>query len=358
MFLQFNFFNYYKVYSGVAQLVEQATVNRWVTGSSPVAGAIEMFNQFLGELMVKVSFVCPIFNKEKYLPNVLNALKNQKGEFKKEYVFVNDGSQDNSLECLKSITKKWKNTKIISQTNKGPASATQKAIDSSTGDYIKLLGGDDVMSEFCTKILLEVITKNKSVAVFSRYKLLKDLNKIKFKNQIPLNLKIIENPLKKTILSSYSGTAPNLYCHKTIKKSGGCNLKLFIEDFSLVLGLSKYGSFSFIDNVTSCGPSEDPNRIMMGMQTQLIHDFNAALYYFFMENEKIPNHIKILACKKALGRTEKWARRLKKKSIFNKMNLLKLKLFFGNNNYQNLIKQSCQYFYNDFNDERIRYKVV
>ena len=25
--------------SGVAQLVEQATVNRWVTGSSPVAGA-------------------------------------------------------------------------------------------------------------------------------------------------------------------------------------------------------------------------------------------------------------------------------------------------------------------------------
>ena len=90
MFLQFICFNDYRIYSGVAQLVEQATVNRWVTGSSPVAGAIEMFNQFLGELMVKVSFVCPIFNKEKYLPNVLNALKNQKGEFKKEYVFVKD----------------------------------------------------------------------------------------------------------------------------------------------------------------------------------------------------------------------------------------------------------------------------
>ena len=57
-------------------------------------------------------------------------------------------------------------------------------------------------------------------------------------------------------------------------------MKLFIEDFSLVLGISKFGSFSFIDNVTSCGLSEDPNRIMMGMQTQLIHDFNAALYYF------------------------------------------------------------------------------
>tara|TARA_B100000123_G_scaffold27922_1_gene19015 strand:+ start:54 stop:191 length:138 start_codon:yes stop_codon:yes gene_type:complete len=40
MFLQIKKLNYYNPYSsGVAQLVEQATVNRWVTGSSPVAGA-------------------------------------------------------------------------------------------------------------------------------------------------------------------------------------------------------------------------------------------------------------------------------------------------------------------------------
>ena len=39
--LQLKKFNYYIHNSGVAQLVEQATVNRWVTGSSPVAGAIK-----------------------------------------------------------------------------------------------------------------------------------------------------------------------------------------------------------------------------------------------------------------------------------------------------------------------------
>ena len=44
--LQLKKFNYYIHNSGVAQLVEQATVNRWVTGSSPVAGAIFIFNQF------------------------------------------------------------------------------------------------------------------------------------------------------------------------------------------------------------------------------------------------------------------------------------------------------------------------
>ena len=47
-----------------------------------------------------------------------------------------------------------------------------------------------------------------------------------------------------------------------------------------------------------------------------------------MENKKISNQIKMLACKRVLGRTEKWARRLKNQSIFNKMNFLKFKLFF------------------------------
>ena len=66
----------------------------------------------------------------------------------------------------------------------------------------------------------------------------------------------------------------------------------------------------------------------------------------------------MLACKKVLGRAENVARRLKKQSILNKNEFLKLKLFLGSNDYQNLIKEACLFFYNDFNDEEIRYKIV
>ena len=76
--------------------------------------------------MTKISFICPVFNKEKYLPKVLESIRNQVGDFKKEYIFINDGSTDNSLDLLKEGTKKWKNTTIINQTNKGPAKATQE----------------------------------------------------------------------------------------------------------------------------------------------------------------------------------------------------------------------------------------
>ncbi len=307
--------------------------------------------------MLKISFVCPIFNKKKYLPIVLPSIKDQVGNFEKEFIFINDGSNDGSLEYLKNTTKNWKNVKIIEQENKGPAIATQNGINQSSGNYIKLVGGDDVMVPECTQFLLNIMKKNKSVAVFSRYKLLDNFKNLDLKINNVKNLRINSRPLYDSIRSCYSGTSPNLYCNKTLKKSGGCNTKIFIEDFSLVLGIAKYGSFCFVDNVTSYGPKDDPSRIMVGKQTQLIHDFNAALYYFIKKNTDIPENFKRIACKKAIGRSEKWARRLKNKSFFNEMNWLRLKFWFGSKDYLKILKNTCLYFYNTFNDEEIRYKI-
>ena len=307
--------------------------------------------------MVKVSFVCPVFNKQKYLKDVIDSIKNQTGEFDREFIFINDGSTDLSLEYLKKFTKKLKKVKIINQSNYGPAVATQRGIDVSSGDFLKLVGGDDVLHPDCTNILLDTIIKNKSVAVFSRYQLVEDYKKLKFENIKPFNLKKIDFPLLDTVKSSFSGTSPNLYCNNTIKKSGGCNTKIFVEDFSLVLGLSTFGNFCFIDNITSYGPKNDNNRIMEGNKTQLIHDYNAALFYFITKKNNISKKIRKIACKKALGRAEKWGRRLKKKNLFNKMNWMKLKLYLGYDNFSEIIKSSCLYFYENLNGESIRYKI-
>jgi len=66
-----------------------------------------------------ISFLVTIYNKEKYIPAMLNSLKSQKGNFHREYVIVDDGSQDNSLAVTKRITEKWKNTKIITKKKYG-----------------------------------------------------------------------------------------------------------------------------------------------------------------------------------------------------------------------------------------------
>ncbi len=308
--------------------------------------------------MVKVSFVCPIYNKSSYINKVLRSIKKQNGSYEKEYIFINDGSNDSSLSKLNKKTKKWSNVKILNQLNLGPANATQKGIDSSTGDYIKLVGGDDIMTPDCTSILLKAIKKKKSVAVFSNYSLLENYNKIEFpENKKIINFRIIKNPIIDTIQSSFSGTTPTLYEHAAIKKSNGCNKKLFVEDFSLALELSKLGSFCFIDNLTSFGPKDDENRIMNNKKTQLIHDYNAALYYFVKNNNQLNSRAKIVACKKAIGRTNKWAIRNSKANFLNKMLLLRIFLSSGITNYIYLLRQSCLYFYDKVKKNEIRYKI-
>ncbi len=307
--------------------------------------------------MVKVSFVCPVFNKLNYLPKVLDSINNQVGGFKKEIIFINDGSTDGSLEYLIKRTKNWENVKILSQKNKGPAAATQIGINSTTGDYIKLVGGDDIMSPICTNILLEAITNSESVAAFSKYKLLPNFENVNFENKKISIVKIIKSPLGQTIKSSFSGTTPNLYCAKSIKKSGGCDTRLFVEDFSLVLRLSKYGKFIFLDNITSAGPKNDTSRIMIGKEEQLIHDYNAVLYYFLKENDCLPRKFQITACKKSLGRSEKWFRRFLKKGPFSKINFLRLKYYMKKSQELYYIKESCKVFYQPNLINKIRYKI-
>ena len=117
------------------------------------------------------------------------------------------------------------------------------------------------------------------------------------------------------------------------------------------------GNFCFIDNLTSFGPKDDENRIMNNKKTQLIHDYNAALYYFIKNNNQLNSKAKIAACKKAIGRTNKWAIRNSKANFFNKMLFLRFFLSSGITNYIYLLKQSCLYFYDKVKENEIRYKV-
>lgn len=307
--------------------------------------------------MVKISYICPIYNKVKYLKKVLASIKNQQGEFSKEFIFINDGSTDGSLELLKNQTLNWKNILIINQINQGPAIATQNGIKRAKGEYIKLVGGDDIMAPHCSELLLKTILKKNSVAAFSAYKLLDNYSEIIFDKKDIKNFRVLKNPLFQTVKSSFSGTTPNLYCNKSIKKSGGCNNKIFVEDFSLVLGLSNFGSFSFIDNVTSYGPSNDANRIMIGQKVQLIHDYNAALFYFFKSNTEICNEILKVACVKSLGRSDKLFRREIGGSSINLMKFYKLSLLFGRKDYINLIRKSCEFIYEKTDERSVRYKI-
>lgn len=96
-----------------------------------------------------ISLVIPLFNEEENLqlynkelfPVVNNISRKYNTEF--EYVFVNDGSSDRTLEIVKDISQSLPSYKIIShERNRGLGAAIRTGITESSGDYIVCMDAD------------------------------------------------------------------------------------------------------------------------------------------------------------------------------------------------------------------------
>ena len=107
--------------------------------------------------MGSVSFVIPVFNKAKFLKYVIESLKQQSGKFEREFIFIDDGSTDNSYKMILDLTKNLKNTRIIKQKNKGSANATNVGIKLAKMKYVKFLDADDIILSDATISLLKIL---------------------------------------------------------------------------------------------------------------------------------------------------------------------------------------------------------
>jgi len=95
--------------------------------------------------MKKISIVVPCYNEEESLPyfydEVEKIVKKIKADI--EYIFVNDGSRDNTLKILKFLAKKDKRVKFISfSRNFGKEAAILAGLEYSTGDYVTTMDAD------------------------------------------------------------------------------------------------------------------------------------------------------------------------------------------------------------------------
>ncbi|MBP9765906.1 MAG: glycosyltransferase [Candidatus Pacebacteria bacterium] len=91
----------------------------------------------------KVSIIMPVYNGEKFLRESIESVLNQTFD-NFEFIIINDGSKDNSLNIIKEYDVKDKRIKIIDQENKGVSSSRNNGIKSSNGKYITFIDCDDI----------------------------------------------------------------------------------------------------------------------------------------------------------------------------------------------------------------------
>lgn len=107
----------------------------------------------------RISVVIPIYNEQENIPELYRRLTTTFSRlgFRYEFIFVDDGSHDDSFQLLRSLHERDDHVKVLSLSrNFGHQVAISAGIDHASGDAVIVMDGDlqdppDILSEFIQK---------------------------------------------------------------------------------------------------------------------------------------------------------------------------------------------------------------
>lgn len=104
--------------------------------------AMPAIYRFYGGTMIKVSVVVPVYNVEDYLDEAMESLVRQTLK-EMEFICINDGSTDSSLNILKKYAQKDERVIVIDKKNEGYGVGMNIGLEKARGEYIGILEPDD-----------------------------------------------------------------------------------------------------------------------------------------------------------------------------------------------------------------------
>ncbi len=199
---------------------------------------------------MRICVIIPCYNVESTVLRAYNSVKSQSRPVDL-IIFVNDGSTDSTAKILYDIGERDKSVLVLTQTNKGLASARNVGLMESTEfDYIAFLDADDVWLKCKIQLQLEMLeTNHLYVANCTDY--------ISFDsttgNEIYREDKLIDFSSSSLLLqnSSIWGSASSVvFKRKAVPLAVTFNESLeFAEDLDFWIKLSSFGFWSYTPSV-------------------------------------------------------------------------------------------------------------
>ncbi len=119
----------------------------------------------------KLSFVVPIYGVERYIAKCTESLLGQSRTEGVEFVFVNDGTTDSSMEVLAElIDSRFSHLrpqiKVVNQANGGLPQARKTGVEHASGDYILFADSDDWLEPDAAEKILNTIERTDADLVY------------------------------------------------------------------------------------------------------------------------------------------------------------------------------------------------
>lgn len=118
------------------------------------------------------SIVTPSYNQEQFIEDTIKSILSQEGDFYIDYVVMDGGSTDNSIEIIKKYDRLLKEGKWpvrcrgiqyrwVSEEDKGQTDAINKGLKKSHGEIVAYLNSDDIYLSGTMQRAVEYFTENK-----------------------------------------------------------------------------------------------------------------------------------------------------------------------------------------------------
>jgi glycosyltransferase involved in cell wall biosynthesis len=102
----------------------------------------------------QISFIVPCYNYARYLPDCLNSIFTQEGDFDFEVIVIDDASTDNTLEVIRSYTDP--RIRVISHpVNMGHARTINEGLKEAGGEFIARIDPDDRYRPYYLSVVME-----------------------------------------------------------------------------------------------------------------------------------------------------------------------------------------------------------
>lgn len=116
-------------------------------------------------MKIKCSIVIPCYNVAEFLPKLFDSIQIQKCN-DLEYLFVDDGSVDNTGALLDDFCEKKHTAKVLHQKNTGVCGARNAGLKTAQGDYVFFLDGDDYLTDNASEIFAKVAEEGADIVCF------------------------------------------------------------------------------------------------------------------------------------------------------------------------------------------------
>lgn len=208
--------------------------------------------------MIKISIIMPVYNKEKYLRDTIDAILRQDYE-NFELITVDDGSTDDSKIICSEYANKDDRVKVYHIENGGVSNARNIGIRYATGDYIQFIDADDTINQNTFNKYIEVLRDKDYDVIFSSYNKVDHNQRIL--DRVNLNYKgdinksnIIANFAENQFNTGYYGWISNKLIKRKLIKENNIEFDKSIvlaEDLDFFIKVYTYSeSFYFINYYT------------------------------------------------------------------------------------------------------------